>query len=322
MASIAGEAIFEIGRRLKHVKENDLAHGEWSKWLESIRMDRASAHKLIFVYEEMGGENVETFQRLGMTALYQIATLPPAERQAEHVTAKGEAIFEIGRRLKHVKENDLAHGEWTKWCKEEIGMDRAQADKFIRVVNELGNEFTYTQLGMNALYQIATLPPEQREVEHTTSKGEAIFEIGRRLKHVKETLMKEKHGEWARWCKEEIGVTRQQADRFIVVFEELGSNDTTSSQIGLSRLYEIATLPPSEREAEHTTSKGETKTPVEMTVKELRDLKRQLRAEQAERERLEEEATRLHTENAELAGKEPEVTKIFRKIFYLRLLKF
>src|SRR5699024_5823612 len=84
----------------------------------------------------------------------------------------GEAIFEIGRRLKHVKENDLAHGEWSEWCRDEIGMDRAQADKFIRVVDELGNEFTYTQLGINALYHIATLPPEAREAEHTTAKGE------------------------------------------------------------------------------------------------------------------------------------------------------
>jgi len=84
----------------------------------------------------------------------------------------GEAIFEIGRRLKHVKENDLVHGEWSKWCKEEIGMDRTQADKFIRVVGELGNEFTYTQLGLNALYQIATLPETERNQSHTTAKGE------------------------------------------------------------------------------------------------------------------------------------------------------
>jgi hypothetical protein len=78
----------------------------------------------------------------------------------------GEAIFEIGRRLKHVKENDLTHGEWSKWCKDEIGMDRTQADKFIKVASELGDECTYTQIGLRALYEIATMPAKKDKMAH------------------------------------------------------------------------------------------------------------------------------------------------------------
>lgn len=86
----------------------------------------------------------------------------------------GEAIFEIGRRLKHVKENDLAHGEWSKWC-ESIGIDRSNANKYIRVYDEfsVGNVVTSPHLGLDALYQIALMPPEQRDQPHTIpSTGE------------------------------------------------------------------------------------------------------------------------------------------------------
>src|SRR5690606_1128449 len=86
----------------------------------------------------------------------------------------GEAIFEIGRRLKHVKENDLAHGEWEKWCREDIGMTPQHSNRFIKVYEELGesNRIPRFDLGIKAMYEIATLPPEQRDVEHVTEKGE------------------------------------------------------------------------------------------------------------------------------------------------------
>jgi hypothetical protein len=80
----------------------------------------------------------------------------------------GEAIFEIGRRLKHVKENDLAHGEWERWCRDGVGMEPSEARKFIRVNEQLGevNRCTYTEMGLRALYEIATLSLDDRDKPH------------------------------------------------------------------------------------------------------------------------------------------------------------
>ncbi|AUJ25829.1 hypothetical protein A21D_02783 [Virgibacillus dokdonensis] len=123
--------------------------------------------------------------------------------------------------------------------------------------------------------------------------GEAIFEIGRRLKHVKEKDLV--HGEWNTWCQNKLGFTRQYANRFVKIYEELGSNGNSGfHSLSAKALYQIATLPPEQRESEHTTSKGEQKTPSEMTVRELRQLKADLKkaeeraeVERKERERLE-----------------------------------
>ena len=71
----AGESIFEIGRRLKHVKENDLAHGEFGKWLESVNLSYQEARKFIKVYDEFDS-NYVTSRNLGLNALEMIATLP------------------------------------------------------------------------------------------------------------------------------------------------------------------------------------------------------------------------------------------------------
>ncbi|WP_375153230.1 hypothetical protein [Streptococcus iniae] len=78
---MAGQSIWEIGRRLKHVKDNNLTHGEFRKWHESIGIDKDFAFKSIKIAEEL--PNVETLRHLGSTALHLIATLPEEEKQVQ-----------------------------------------------------------------------------------------------------------------------------------------------------------------------------------------------------------------------------------------------
>ena len=141
--------------------------------------------------------------------------------------------------------------------------------------------------------------------------GQSIFEIGRRLKHVKENDLA--HGEFGKWL-QSINMHHDTANKMMKIANELNSNSYTYMNLGSRALYEIATLPEPERTKEHTTSSGETKTPDEMTVRELRELKKQLKQRdernaqlqsQVEQAKRSEEIARKQLEEAE--NKEPEV---------------
>ncbi|MCY8934369.1 DUF3102 domain-containing protein [Bacillus atrophaeus] len=104
----------------------------------------------------------------------------------------GQAIFEIGRRLKHVKENDLVHGEWEKWCKQ-IGISRSKATRFITVYAEWNeNGLTSNQTSLDSLYHIATIPKDEREKIHripSTGETKKVDKMTvRELREVKKTL--------------------------------------------------------------------------------------------------------------------------------------
>ncbi|MGJ5711579.1 DUF3102 domain-containing protein [Staphylococcus auricularis] len=108
--NIAGQSIFEIGRRLKHVKENDLAHGEFGKWLENMNFNHSTANKMMRVSEKL---NSYTYTNLGLNALDMIATLPEPERTKEHTTSKGEVktpdemtVRELRELKKQLKQRD------------------------------------------------------------------------------------------------------------------------------------------------------------------------------------------------------------------------
>lgn len=164
---------------------------------------------------------------------------------------------------------------------------------------------------MNELQLSNDLTTIETEIKsYQNIAGQSIFEIGRRLKHVKENDLA--HGRWKEWCKQ-INMSVDYANKHIKVFEEF-NNKSTSTSLPFNSLYEIATLPELERTKEHTTSKGEVKTPDEMTVRELRELKKQLKQRdeqnaqlqsQVEQAQRSEEIAKKQLEDAE--SREPEV---------------
>lgn len=76
---------------MKHVKENDLAHGEFGKWLEDIQIPYRQANRFIKVSEEFQS-NMTTSSQIGLSVLYEIATLPEEERTKGHSLSNVEPI--------------------------------------------------------------------------------------------------------------------------------------------------------------------------------------------------------------------------------------
>lgn len=104
---IAGQSIWEIGRRLNYVKEHDLAHGQFIEWVNSIGFDRTEAYRLMKVANEL--PNVDNWQHLSSRAIYLIATLPEEEKQEQVKRVEnGETIKikELQELKKQLKEKD------------------------------------------------------------------------------------------------------------------------------------------------------------------------------------------------------------------------
>ena len=124
---IAGQSIWEIGRRLNHVKENDLTHGEFGGWLDKIGIHYREANRMMTVAKEL--PNVTTLSDLGSSALYLIATLPEKEKeeQIQRIedgdTPTVRELQEVKKKLKlskKVNEQLRAENEKLKSSKVEI----------------------------------------------------------------------------------------------------------------------------------------------------------------------------------------------------------
>lgn len=105
---------------------------------------------------------------------------------SHHKQIAGQSIWEIGRRLNHVKENDLTHGQFINWV-ENQGIHIREAQRMMKVASELPNTTTLSHLGTTALHLIATLPEEARE-EQIQRIEDGDTPTVRELKEVKKKL--------------------------------------------------------------------------------------------------------------------------------------
>lgn len=98
----------------------------------------------------------------------------PEVRDIDTITAEinilkenaGITIIEIGRRLIEAKEQ-LSHGEWLPWLRDEVQFSEDTAQRFMRIAKEYGNSLSNTApvryLGVSKALQILALPDFQRE---------------------------------------------------------------------------------------------------------------------------------------------------------------
>src|SRR5690625_4827969 len=132
---VAGEAIFEIGRRLKHVKENDLAHGEWTKWLEEIGMSRGQAHKFISVFDRFG--NVSPVKQLPtvMSVLYELTSFTDEQLDQEYELPNGEKKKPIDMSRRQIEELKRQ----LKQAEQQAEVERRERERLERENSDLAN---------------------------------------------------------------------------------------------------------------------------------------------------------------------------------------
>ena len=140
---IAGQSIWEIGRRLNHVKENDLTHGEFGGWLDKIGIHYREANRMMTVAKQL--PNVTTLSDLGSSALYLIATLPEEEKQ-EQIQRIEEGDTPTVRELQAVKKKLQLSQQANQLLRDEnerIKLSKVEIKETIKKV--IPDDYTATQ---------------------------------------------------------------------------------------------------------------------------------------------------------------------------------
>ena len=173
---IAGQSIWEIGRRLNHVKENDLAHGQFMEWYQGLGLDKDFVSKSMKIANEL--PNFETLRHLGTTALHLIATLPEEEKQ-EQIEKIEQGDTPTVRELQEVKRKSKLKDQAIKALEDEL--ERVKQTKTTEKVIEkevIPDDYKATQdLNKQLLGKNKDLSDELDSVKRSLRLKEASYEM-------------------------------------------------------------------------------------------------------------------------------------------------
>lgn len=181
----AGQSIWEIGRRLNHVKEHDLVHGQFGSWLEKIEINHRIANQFMKVAKEIPYSRMSS--NLGYEALYLIATLP--EDQKQHYLERAEegdspTVKELREQKKKNKELESQLEAARRSEEIAISQLKEERDKPPEIVEKVVEPADYQQLKRATTKLQDEIDQLEEQLSQQDENSRKYEELNHRLKEM------------------------------------------------------------------------------------------------------------------------------------------
>lgn len=100
----AGRNIYEIGRRLNWVKDNNLTHGEFLPFLKRIKISSSSAEMFMKISKDKELGNSQPVGNLGVSVLYELTRIPEGIRNEPQKLSSGETKKPVDMSRREIQE--------------------------------------------------------------------------------------------------------------------------------------------------------------------------------------------------------------------------
>lgn len=115
-----------------------------------------------------------------------------AEKFYQKKVEVARGVIELGQILIETKEK-LPHGSWIKWLEDSrVGFTERNAQRYMKIARELGEDFSHTLLDNLSLRKLYTLASATEEVKEEVANSKDKEEVEKKIKKYEGQLKQEK----------------------------------------------------------------------------------------------------------------------------------